>query len=264
MTSALILDEPPLVVQPSLVRLLGDHVSALFLQQVHYRAKIGQKRDGHRWAVATTDEWCADAVIGAAQFKRVVRHLGDLGVLISSQPGHYDRTSWRRVDYDALAAMMPEKSDRAETDLSIGQPADPAPSIDAGSAGSIGLFSTDVPTSREVRTEQEPKIRATTAFDDWWLTYPRKIGKPAAQRAWNRITRKGVDVDAVEVLVVALRQWNDHWTKAKTETQYVPHAATWLNQERYNDDPTVPSTRGRSTAPVDDDRGGSEGKVSNW
>lgn len=181
----LILDEPPLIVQPSLVRLLGDHESAAFLQQVHYRARRGQAADGHKWAVATTAEWCDDAVLGAAQFKRVVKHLTELGVLISSQPGQYDRTSWRRVDYEKLEALMAAKSHRSET-ARCAEQVETAASNGEQIAPSIGRESADVPTREVEELEEKPSVEpsadapltenqiAKLICDGYWLWYAER------------------------------------------------------------------------------------------
>ena len=78
----------------------------------------------------------------------------------------------------------------------------------------------------------EPDIySAEHSFGMFWAIYPRKIGKAQAQKVWTRITKK---VPA-ETILDGLRSQLPI-LKAK-ETQYIPHASTWLNQERWNDKP---------------------------
>lgn len=68
-------------------------------------------------------------------------------------------------------------------------------------------------------------------FERWWSAYPRKVGKPAARRAWMLARRKVLSAD---VLLAALARYPFDRTDFP---RFVPHPATWLNQERYADDP---------------------------
>lgn len=110
MTPAVLLDEPPLVVQRSLVRLLGSHEAAAFVQQVHYLSRSGSEHDGHRWVRMTNKAWCEEVVLSPRQLDRIMAHLVELGILIREQVNvsQYDRTTWTRLDYEALGALVPE------------------------------------------------------------------------------------------------------------------------------------------------------------
>lgn len=85
-------------------------------------------------------------------------------------------------------------------------------------------------------------------FDEFWEIYPRKIGKPTAHTKWAAKT-KHTDPDAV---IAGAGRWAAHWRDANTETQYVPHPATWLNSERWNDTPP-PVRRAATKAASNDD-----------
>lgn len=68
-------------------------------------------------------------------------------------------------------------------------------------------------------------------FASFWRAYPRKVGKPAAEKAFAK-------VDApLDVLLKAIdrqaksQQWRD--------VQYIPHPSTWLNQRRWEDEITA-------------------------
>lgn len=79
-------------------------------------------------------------------------------------------------------------------------------------------------------------------FDRFWIAYPRKVGKPAALRAWGAATkRSGGDPerllrDVMPALEKARRteQWQDR--DEAGALRWVPHPATWLNQQRWEDD----------------------------
>lgn len=73
-------------------------------------------------------------------------------------------------------------------------------------------------------------------FDAFWDAYPRKVGKAAAEKAWPKAVKK---LDA-ERLVKAAGYWAGLWQHAKTDKQFIPHPATWLNGKRWDDEPPVP------------------------
>lgn len=81
---------------------------------------------------------------------------------------------------------------------------------------------------RAIETVGENKSDAT--FDDLWTLYPRRVAKRDAERAWNRLT-----ADEKVAALSALVKWRRVWL-ARGEIQYVPHAATWLNGARWDDE----------------------------
>ncbi|GHB55905.1 hypothetical protein GCM10010331_49720 [Streptomyces xanthochromogenes] len=87
------------------------------------------------------------------------------------------------------------------------------------------------------------------AFDEFWTRYPRKAGKSEAAKAWIKATQAGADPDA---LLAAVKAHADYHVAAKTEQQFIPHASTWLNQKRFEDDvPSLPRPAGPAPAPRD-------------
>lgn len=77
------------------------------------------------------------------------------------------------------------------------------------------------------------------AFDRFWSLYPRKLGKPAARAAWERALGLGRGQKGratTEQIEEGLAAWATYW-RARAEPEFVPHAQTWLNQDRWNDAP---------------------------
>lgn len=71
---------------------------------------------------------------------------------------------------------------------------------------------------------------------DVYAKYPRKVGRPGALRAITRaMTLHGQEVvsAATEKYAVAVKGM---------DPKFIPHPATWYNQERYNDDPATWNT----------------------
>lgn len=71
-----------------------------------------------------------------------------------------------------------------------------------------------------------------TFLERFWPAYPRKVAKPKALRAWEKLQP---DDALVEEMLVALEQQkhSTQWTKDGGE--FIPHPSTWLNQRRWED-----------------------------
>lgn len=69
-------------------------------------------------------------------------------------------------------------------------------------------------------------------FTAFWDVYPRKAGKAAARRAWDKALRR-VHGNADVIVAGAMRYRDD----PNREPEYTAHATTWLNQDRWEDEP---------------------------
>jgi hypothetical protein len=70
-------------------------------------------------------------------------------------------------------------------------------------------------------------------FDRFWKLYPRKTSKANAQKAWDKLKVDSALFDQIAkslAVQVASREWT------KDAGQFVPHAATWLNGKRWEDE----------------------------
>lgn len=74
-------------------------------------------------------------------------------------------------------------------------------------------------------------------FKKFWDCYPRKVGKAAARKAWYALKP---DEELVEKICDAVnkyaltRQW-------RQSAEFIPHASTFLNAERWEDDIPAPA-----------------------
>lgn len=86
--------------------------------------------------------------------------------------------------------------------------------------------------------EQEPRSpdgALRERFDRFWASYPRRIGKGAALRMWNRLKPD----EALTVLIIAALEQQAQWPQwTKDGGQFIPHPSTWLHQERWTDEAT--------------------------
>jgi DNA-binding transcriptional regulator YhcF (GntR family) len=85
---------------------------------------------------------------------------------------------------------------------------------------------------------QETK-KGYVSFDAFWDVYPRRAGKQAARKAWD----KAVKVTPAVIVLAGAAAFRDDPNR---EDEFTPHPATWLNQGRWDDDP-LPARAGRKT-----------------
>lgn len=75
------------------------------------------------------------------------------------------------------------------------------------------------------------EIQATENFNTFWSIYPRKKGKAEAKLAFGKALKK---TDAETILSGAKKYALERQNK---DMQYTAWASTWLNQERWEDEP---------------------------
>lgn len=96
--------------------------------------------------------------------------------------------------------------------------------------------------------EHTPRAREESdadSFAQFWSQYPRKEGKAAALKAWEKLHPDPplfVTMRAALAAQKTLPRWHEEGGR------YVPHPATWLNGHRWQDEitPTTGATHGRS------------------
>lgn len=98
-------------------------------------------------------------------------------------------------------------------------------------------------TSTDVDAAPAKAVAETDRFKAFWDAYEKKVGRGAAFKAWKRAIKK-TDPDAI---VHAAAQHADWHRRNGTEPRFFPHAATWLNEERWGDERPPPGTSNRST-----------------
>ena len=74
------------------------------------------------------------------------------------------------------------------------------------------------------------------SFTEFWKNYPRKIGKGAAEKAWEKHKPDLPTVLPALKRDRATEQWR------KDNGRFIPNPATWLNQRRWEDEPDSGTT----------------------
>jgi len=104
----------------------------------------------------------------------------------------------------------------------------------------------DVPDRRPTDDRQKADRRSDTTiepeplnkkplcgFDEFWSSYPKKVGKAPACKAWAKLKP---DDDLRQTILAALASHRKSVQWQKDDGQYIPNAATWLNQRRWEDE----------------------------
>ena len=114
-------------------------------------------------------------------------------------------------------------------------------------------------TSPETETESKKEEKTKTNdhcgsdddpdFVEFWTVYPRKVGKGQARKFW-RAAVIGRRVEP-KVIIATAERFRDATRRERTETRFIPHPATWLNGERYDDGDATPAGNGYSMSPWD-------------
>lgn len=68
-------------------------------------------------------------------------------------------------------------------------------------------------------------------FEDFWAAWPKREAKKDALRAWNKLS----PVQRVAALA-ALPAHVERWRNEGRARNHIPHPATWLNGERWEDE----------------------------
>jgi hypothetical protein len=89
----------------------------------------------------------------------------------------------------------------------------------------------DKEVDKDKDKELKPLAITSPEFDEFWQLWPRRESKATAIKAWDKAVKK---IPATEMIEKA----RAYVTSPKAPARdYFPYAATWLNQERWNDEP---------------------------
>jgi uncharacterized protein YdaU (DUF1376 family) len=96
-------------------------------------------------------------------------------------------------------------------------------------------------TNGHDKTPTKPEQEYTRTFLEFWIAYPRKDGKKEASIAFAKALRK----TTLEKMLAALAWQKPRWK----DPEFIQHAATWLNKERWADEPPPPTAEPRFLTP---------------
>ena len=95
------------------------------------------------------------------------------------------------------------------------------------------LTETD-PAPKPAKPKKPALGEYTEAFEDFWKIYPSNRGKAAAFKAWGKAKKRGA---TEEQLKTAAAAYGAYVTRLSRAEEHIKHAATWLNQDDWLDEP---------------------------
>lgn len=104
-----------------------------------------------------------------------------------------------------------------------------------GQPSSSSSSSEERDTNSKQTTDVRPISSDASAFNRFWKDYPKKVGKKAAAKAWERAKING-NLEAV-LAAVRTQLANPKWQEEGG--RFIPNPATWINQGRWDDEPTT-------------------------
>lgn len=92
------------------------------------------------------------------------------------------------------------------------------------------------PITNPINTPKPPS-GADRLFETFWSTYPRKVGKDAARKAFEK---RRPDDELLGQMLTAIRRQVLSPAWVKDGGQFIPHPSTWLNEGRWQDEDLLP------------------------
>lgn len=209
-----------MMVRAALVRRLGGANEALVWTRIDFRAgsakEAHQTEDGRHWWAATYPEIAEETGLSVDQARRAIESLVKGGYIDADHHHGFARTRSYAPIYSHLANLPNGESAR-----SIRQPRQ----MDLATSPDAPLIETE-----DIETLRAPKEPRAT-FNHFYMAYPRKVGKEAARRAFEKAAKT---TDPQLIVEGARRYASD---PNLPEKRFIPHPATWLNAGRWEDEP---------------------------
>ena len=120
---------------------------------------------------------------------------------------------------------------------------------EAGKLGGNPLLKQKVKQTAKQKTtpssssSSSPSPSNKKTFEAFWETYPKRVGKEAAFKAWK--THKCNEITAIIIKSVKAHINSKPWKK--DEGEFIPHPTTFLNQHRWDDEVEMPKITRQST-----------------
>lgn len=104
-------------------------------------------------------------------------------------------------------------------------------------AGAIGAATRYADSKGEGYGSGVVAVREKESFDVFWSAYPRKVGKPKAEKAFRSALRRA----PVTAIIAGAERYRDDPNRSD---EFTAHPTTWLNRDGW-DDPPLPQRNGR-------------------
>lgn len=83
---------------------------------------------------------------------------------------------------------------------------------------------------RDNISKNQKTVIANELFEEWWVLYPKKVGKGYARKAYEKALEKRTHAELMAAADVFAKEC------IYKEGRFIPHPSTWLNGERWLDE----------------------------
>ena len=122
-------------------------------------------------------------------------------------------------------------------------------SVDSVSFG--GIKGGDLDLNKDLDLKQEVKTKTTreasvcdARFDEFWIQYPRKENKQGAIKAFKKLNPSEKLFEEILLALSKQKSWSAF------QNGYAPHAATWLNAKRWEDQAPINQSINNHSQPL--------------
>lgn len=190
------------------------------------------KPNNNGWFFLTYKEQQNQLNIGLHSLKKAKSFFSDLGIIQTKRAG-VPAKEWFKIDYQKLVraiGLVNMNSCGLEDMNSDGLE-------DMNSCGHIRRPNYNETKFKESSSSENNKngLITPSQFEKFWEMYPKKVDKGKAKTIWDRICRRQQNRPKWRELSLALAEQkrSERWQNKK----FIPHPSTWLNQNRWLDDP---------------------------
>ena len=255
--SNLLIDEYPLVVLPTLAKVLDSVNAAIVLNQIHYwiKNKRAPEREGRRWHYETFEKWLEQFPwLSLRTLKRVIEYLEKKNLVISKEFNKLkgDRTKWYSINYEALKELELSLNTHS---AKLAQPScKDDTTIVPNWHDAYKEEETTKETTKDIDTPLKPPKGAVDGkkidevFERVWEQYQNKVGKVPAKKkfikqtqnmSWEefeqrvKIMWEGLQIKKTHYdLLDKIRELHPDWNVFYPDWQ---HGSTWFNKEAWLD-----------------------------
>jgi hypothetical protein len=129
-------------------------------------------------------------------------------------------------DYQPLSIESDTQND-TQTDIQVANDRQTSDNIQEGNK--LRNEKLIPPSGDDVQKENSTSER----FQQFWNIYPKKVGKGAAEKAFNRIKPSA---ELIKTILSAIEKQRQCGQWQKSSGQYIPSPARWLNEKRWEDE----------------------------
>jgi hypothetical protein len=136
------------------------------------------------------------------------------------------------------AGKIPEDANFLKSKLGLDKPPDLKALINSGfllpEQGASNPIADGLQDASKLHLEKrrEETEKNERAFTEFWSSYPRKVAKHDALKAWKSLSLHNGEVESLLGALEAAKS-SDQWRK--DNGQFIPHPAKWLRQRRFED-----------------------------